>query len=386
MLAIVFGPFMGNLIMLGVSPFFPSISSDLGVSVPALGQVVSGMLLLSAVLALIVGPLADQYGHRRLLTIGVIAASTSLISFGLAPSYWFLILAGLIGGLATASLPSLSTAVAGSFFSGDERRRALGWSSSAGAGSAVVGVPLLVGLSDFVGWRTALIVAGVVALGGIWLIGAAIPRVTNDHRSRLAVRFLKDAYRPLLGHGPTARLLGATVLRNVCWSGYLTYLAALMHSRLGLTTAQIGAMFLIGGGMYVFGSLSTRRLLSKVNVRLTVALANASMGLMVALVFSGALGVPATLVMTTLTGIAAGVAWVSIVTLLAEESPAGAGTTMAANSAAFNLGAAGGGALGGLMLALGGYSSLGIVLALFALAGATLVSLRSHAIVAVPSP
>jgi predicted MFS family arabinose efflux permease len=374
-IAIVAGPFLGNLIMLAPPPFFPLISSELGIPIPWLGQIMTGMLLLSAALALLIGPLADRYGHRRVMLVGVGAAASSLVAFGVASSYWALILAGLIGGLATATLPAIGVALATSSFTGVERRRVLGLASSSGAGAAVIGVPGLVVIADLAGWRFALIAAGIIALGAAWLVTTAVPLPEVRLSNRLNLDVFRTAYRPLVGDPQAMRLLLATVLRTVCWSGYLTYLSALLHRELGLSTGQIGGMFLIGGGAYIAASLSARRVLAWIPLRLAVALGNGGMAVLVAVVMSGAAGYWGTLTLIPLTGIAAGIGWVSIVTLLAEESPGKSGTTMAMNGAAFNLGAAGGGALGGAVLAGAGFPVMGIVLALFAVSGSVLVTL-----------
>jgi predicted MFS family arabinose efflux permease len=378
MLAIVIGPFLGNMIMLAPPPFFPLISAELGISVPLLGQVMTGMLLLSTALALIVGPLADRYGHRRMMLIGAGAAISSLIAFGVAQSYAVLILAGLIGGLATASLPGLGVAVATSLFSGQARRRALGWSSSAGAGAAVVGVPVLVAIADIFGWRIALVVTGLLAIGSIWIISSAVPGPRSNRSERFSVEQLRASYRPLFHHPPSLRVVVATVMRTICWSGYLTYLSTLMHRELGLSTSQIGVMFFIGGAAYIGASLNARRVLGLLALRQMVALANGLMAVLVALVLSGIPGYWATLVLIPLTGIAAGIGWVSIVTLMAEESPAESGTTMALNGAAFNLGAAGGGAIGGVLLATGGFPVTGLVLMIAAFSAAFLVMIPAR--------
>ena len=55
-----------------------------------------------------------------------------------------------------------------------------------------------------------------------------------------------------------------------------------------------------------------------------------------------------------------------------ESSPSGAGTTMTLNTSLFNLGAAGGGAIGGALIAFSGYEALALGLPLFALAAALL--------------
>jgi MFS family permease len=62
--ALCLATFVGVLTFVAPAPFFPAMARDLGVGVPLLGQVVAAMLLLSALLGLVAGPLADRYGHR----------------------------------------------------------------------------------------------------------------------------------------------------------------------------------------------------------------------------------------------------------------------------------------------------------------------------------
>jgi predicted MFS family arabinose efflux permease len=67
------------------------------------------------------------------------------------------------------------------------------------------------------------------------------------------------------------------------------------------------------------------------------------------------------------------VGWVGLAALLTAETPAGSGATMTLSGALFNVGAAGGAAIGGLLLALGGYAALALGLPVFAIAAAALV-------------
>ena len=124
--ALCLGSFVATLTFAAPAPFLPAMERDLGVGVPLLGQVVSAMLLLSAPLALVVGPLADRYGHRRLIVLGLIAAAVCLLDFGLAPAFPVLFLASVAGALAEATVPGLSLAIAGTRFAGPASRRAIG--------------------------------------------------------------------------------------------------------------------------------------------------------------------------------------------------------------------------------------------------------------------
>lgn len=67
------------------------------------------------------------------------------------------------------------------------------------------------------------------------------------------------------------------------------------------------------------------------------------------------------------------VAFVEVATLLVDETPGGAATTMVLNGLVFNLGTSVGAALGGLLIAFGGYDALGLGLPAFARAAGVLV-------------
>jgi predicted MFS family arabinose efflux permease len=79
--ALVGASFLGALTSVALGPFLPMIARDLRTSVPLLGQTATAALLSAAVLGLIVGPLADRYGHRRLLLAGGLMAA-ALVRWG----------------------------------------------------------------------------------------------------------------------------------------------------------------------------------------------------------------------------------------------------------------------------------------------------------------
>ena len=124
--ALCLGAFVASLVFIAPAPFFPVMADDLNVSIPLLGQVVAAMLLLSAVLGLAVGPLADRYGYRLLIVLGLSAACVSLLVFGLARTFSMLLAGSVAGGLADAAVLGPVLAVAGTYFVGAAARRALG--------------------------------------------------------------------------------------------------------------------------------------------------------------------------------------------------------------------------------------------------------------------
>src|SRR5918997_5016543 len=163
--ALCLGMFVALLTFVAPAPFFPVMSRDLNVGVPVLGQVVAAMMLVSAGIGLVAGPLADAYGHRRLILLGLVSAAICLFAFGLAPTFPVLLVGALAGGLANAAVSGPSLAVAGTYFAGAEARRALGWATACMAGSAIVGVPVLTAVASLTGWGLAFLFRGSAGVG-----------------------------------------------------------------------------------------------------------------------------------------------------------------------------------------------------------------------------
>jgi len=235
-----------------------------------------------------------------------------------------------------------------------------------------VGVPLLTAVATLSGWRMAFVIVGVAVIGAAWLGAAWLPRDARSPDGRLRPETLLAAYRPLLRHGPTLRLYAVAVLRAICWFGLLTYFGAFLAQKLALSTGLVGVAYMLGGGGYFLGSVLSGGPLGQVPPRTLLVAGNVAMALLMGLAFSAILGPIGTVAMLPLAGFAGAFGWVAVAALLTADSPAGAGTTMTLHGSLFNLGAAAGGAIGGLLLASAGYGALAVGLPIFGLGSALL--------------
>jgi DHA1 family inner membrane transport protein len=369
LIALGFGTFVAALVFIIPPIFFPQMARELQVSVPLLGQILSVMLGLSVVLGLVIGPLSDRSGYRLLILIGLVAAAVCLLVFGLAPVFLLLLIASAAGALTDAAVLGSSFAIAGTAFTGMAARRAIGWTSAAQAGSAIVAVPLLAAIGTVAGWRVAFIVAGLAALAVVTLAALWLPRDHRQPAEPLRLDAILAPYRPLLRNAEMRRLYGATMVGAVCWFGVLTYLGAFLVEALGLGTAHVGVVYMAAGTGYCLGSLAVGGPLARVPTRLMVVFGYVATALLIALAFSARVGTPGSITLIM------GMEGVAMTALLTAETPSGAGTTMTLNGSLFNLGATGGSAIGGALLALSGYQALAIGLPIFAL-GAALLSWR----------
>jgi predicted MFS family arabinose efflux permease len=364
--------FTSGMNAIGLQPFLVDIGADLDTSVPAVGQAVTVTLLMSAFSGLIAGPVADHFGHRRLMIGGALILAVSAAGTALAPNYLSFMGARLIGGTSLALLNGLSLAIAGSYFAGEARRRALSITVGAMSGTAILGVPLLSWIGDVLSWRWAFGSIGVVAILLVVPLNRYIP-LTVPARGSFQLMQILRAYRPLLQQRDVVALYVGSFLRAIFWMGILTYFGAFMIEVYGLTLQQVGLTYMFGGIGFLLGSVASGGRLGRFNHRVLFTVVTLIGGLFFGLTYIAPFGAITAVLLLTTGGFFGAIGWVLLNTMLANESKAGSGTTMSLNTAIFNLGSATGGAVGGGILVVGGYASLGYVLPIFAVIASVIV-------------
>lgn len=359
LVALCSGTFLASLITLAPPPFFPAMARDLHVGVPVLGQIMTAMLLLSALLGLLFGPLSDSMGYRRLILAGLGTAIATLLIFGLAPAFQVLILASVSGAVTTAAVPGPSLALAGTYFPGLAGQRAVSYVSGTAALAAIVGVPGLAAIGVVASWRVAY-----VTVAGAAVVACIIAFLGLPHSRKVyvppGVAATIASYGPLLRSSTMRRLYAARALSGACWIGLLTYLGGFLTDALALEVGHIGLVYMAGGAAFFLGSLSAGGLLARMPARMIVVAGYATMALLMGIAFSARFGVAGTVVLITAAALVMGLGIVSMAALFLAESPGGPGTTMTLSGSVFNLGSAAGGVIGGVLIALAGYDAVAI--------------------------
>lgn len=155
-----------------VNVAIPSIVDDLGISSTQVQWVQESYTLVFAALLIVFGTLADRFGRRRMLLIGVVVFGGASVFAALAPTGDLLILSRVIQGVGGAMILPTTLSIINATFRGRDRAIAFAvWGSTIG-GMVAVG-PLLGGwlTTDF-SWRWAF---GInVPLGILIVIGLLI--------------------------------------------------------------------------------------------------------------------------------------------------------------------------------------------------------------------
>jgi EmrB/QacA subfamily drug resistance transporter len=155
-----------------VNVAIPSVVKELDITSTQVQWVQESYTLVFASLLLVWGTLADRFGRRRLLMIGLALFGLASIAAALAPTGDLLIGARVVQGVGGAMLLPTTLSLINATFVGRERGIAFAvWGSTIG-GMAAVG-PLLGGwLTTYFSWRWAF---GInVPLGILLIIGALV--------------------------------------------------------------------------------------------------------------------------------------------------------------------------------------------------------------------
>ena len=126
LMGISLASFLGCMDFTIVNTALPAMQQDLGVSLTALSWVINAFLLALTASMVVVGRLADMYGRRRLLYIGMALFALSSLGAGLASNIHNLILFRIIQGLAISILYTVPMAMIPSLFPAAQRGRATG--------------------------------------------------------------------------------------------------------------------------------------------------------------------------------------------------------------------------------------------------------------------
>lgn len=345
---------------LALSPFLARIAPDMHVSVATMGQAGTLSGLVGASLGLGLGTVADGLGYRRLLLAGSCALVAAALGTALAPTYLAFLVAQLLGGLAASTISPMAFAFAGTLYDGPERRRAITRIYSAAAGTQIVAFPLLTRLADSTSWRWPFAALGGASVVLVWLALAALPRDPRPPVRPGRLRELLAVYAPLAGSAATRLLYAAQFLRGVAWSGTLAYMGAYIDDALGYSVRAAGFALTATGGGFLAGSLLVGGRLRGRPPRPTFIAAVATMGALIAAAFLWRPGMGATFPLLFLVAVCGGIAEVTMLTIIAAETPAPQGPTMALHSSILRYGGATGALLGGGLLAVGDYAALGL--------------------------
>lgn len=231
-------------------PLLPLYARDGGASTAQVGLLMGGFTVVAALSAIPGGLLADRFGRRRLIVVGL--AISAATSFALPASQAVPVLAGVLAlaGSAMAALTPAVMAYIGEAGGPGGAGRAYGWYTTALYGGITLG-PACGGIAaDFGGYRFAFVVSGAVLLVTWVLAVTGLPEQRAQARGRAASL---AGLRQVAANPVVVGCWGAVFCLTFAWGVLLAFLP-LYAQDLGFSRRAIGGLF----GLQAFCNMGMR--------------------------------------------------------------------------------------------------------------------------------
>jgi predicted MFS family arabinose efflux permease len=231
-----------------ISPMLPQIGRELNVPEAMQGTLVSVYALMVGVFALIIGPISDKIGRRRVLLIGAGLMTLALALHGAVSSYAGLLMVRTCAGIAGGVLSGSAVSYVGDYFPYEQRGWASGWIMSSTALGQIAGVPLGTLLAARYGFRTPFLGFSLTMAATFLLIWRYVPQPRVQRlQGRLSVGGALRSYAVLLHRTDVVAASAAFCLMYLGLALYVVYLPTWLAKTQGATAGQIASLFLVGG-------------------------------------------------------------------------------------------------------------------------------------------
>jgi DHA1 family inner membrane transport protein len=367
LLALAIGAFGIGVTEFAPMGLLPLIATDLGISIPTAGLLVSAYAL-GVLFGAPLMTLTTARVPRKTLLIGLMGIFTlgNLLS-AVSDGYGMLLAARIVTSLNHGAFFGVGSVVAIGAVPENKRAGAVATMFMGLTIANVGGVPLAAWVGEHAGWRAAfwgISLLGVAAMAALWLaLPSGARHEAGDMRAELRVLKRPDVLTAL-----ALTVLGSSAMFTV-----FTYIAPILLDVTHVSTLFVtGMLALYGVGLTIGNWLGGRFADRSVDRTLIVTLASLTCLL---LLFAATMHWP---VPAALSILAWGIATFALVPPLQMRVMAAASDapnlSSAMNIGAFNLGNAIGAALGGAVIGLGlGYAAVSMAGAATAAAGLVLV-------------
>ncbi|PTQ07445.1 MFS transporter [Sphingomonas oleivorans] len=226
----------------------PVIATDLGISIPTAGMLVTGYAM-----GVMVGAPLMTLGTRRIPRQTVLVGLMAIFTIGnllsaLSSSYAMLLGARIVTSLSHGAFFGVGSIVAANLVAPERRASAVATMFMGLTIATIGGVPLATLVGQLVGWRTAF--AGITALGALAMLALwfALPRLDADASIDLRHEI------GVLTRPPVLRALLTTVLSAGAMFTLLTYIAPILQHETGAAPALVTLMLVVVGVGFTVGN------------------------------------------------------------------------------------------------------------------------------------
>jgi DHA1 family bicyclomycin/chloramphenicol resistance-like MFS transporter len=249
-------------------PALPTLQHDLGASVGATQLTLSALIICFGLAQLVCGPLADRFGRRPVLLVGMALYTVASVFSALAPSMAALIAWRALQGAAMAAAVTCGRSIVRDLFQPHEGARVMSKALS-GLGLIAMASPMAGGLLvHWLNWHAALMAVALFGAGTLafiaWRYEETVP-ARNPQATRIGP--MLHNWATVLAN-PTFRAW--TLLSGFAYGGLFFLLAGssfVFIDVLGTSRVGYGFIMMTNSAAYVAGTFLCRRLLARHGLR-----------------------------------------------------------------------------------------------------------------------
>ena len=225
-------------------PLLPVLARQFDTTVGQAAIVITASSIAYGIFQLLFGPLGDHFGKFRVIAWACLASTLGAFASALSPSLEILSLARALNGATTAALIPLSMAWIGDSVAFEQRQATLAKFMSGQVIGMVSGQVIAGFFADYLGWRWAFALLGVIYL---W-VGLLLLRSTRERRLRPAADAQAGAmsgaarFRLVLGDARARFVLALVLVEAMATFGTVAFIPAYLHDRFGITLFHAGAI------------------------------------------------------------------------------------------------------------------------------------------------
>ncbi|MGX6571619.1 MFS transporter [Cupriavidus necator] len=175
-----FGIGTGEFVIMGL---LPDAASDLAISIPQAGHLISAYALGVVIGAPLLAVLGARWPRRNLLIALMAVFAAGNIASALAPSYLSMMVARLLTGFPHGTYFGVAALVAASLVPRERRAQAVGLVMLGLTTATLVGVPIAATVGTWLGWRSAFVIVGALGALTALLVWRWVPFVPADRRA-----------------------------------------------------------------------------------------------------------------------------------------------------------------------------------------------------------
>jgi DHA1 family bicyclomycin/chloramphenicol resistance-like MFS transporter len=241
-------------------PALPQLTRELSAPMSAVQMTMAGLILAFGVAQMVWGPIADRFGRRPVLLMGLLLYTAASAGCAFAGSIEALVVWRALQGAALAAAVVCARAIVRDLYEPVQGAQVMALALS-GLGVLALASPLLGGLLTMLaGWRWALGLVALIGLATLAYVAWRLPETLP--RPNLKALQAAELLRTWWTIGSNGSFLAWALLVSCTYGGLFTVLASssfVFIDLLGMSAVAYGAAMALGSVCYIAGTFVCRR-------------------------------------------------------------------------------------------------------------------------------